>query len=85
MINVCPLLFSPHLFCTATGKLITKISEAVEKDVDLAVEAAQKAFETSWGLNVGGLERSNLLWKLAQRMEEHKDELAAIEALDNGT
>ncbi|KAF8897999.1 aldehyde dehydrogenase [Gymnopilus junonius] len=68
----------------ADGKLITKISEGVEKDVDIAVEAAQKAFETVWGLNVGGLERSNLLWKLATAMESHKEELAAIEALDNG-
>ncbi|KAH6904624.1 aldehyde dehydrogenase [Coprinopsis sp. MPI-PUGE-AT-0042] len=59
-----------------TAKLITKISEGVEKDVDLAVEAAQKAFDEAWGLN--------LLWKLAQAMEEAHEELAAIEAMDNG-
>ncbi|KAF4610319.1 hypothetical protein D9613_010285 [Agrocybe pediades] len=67
-----------------TGKLITTISEGTEKDVDAAVDAAQKAFDTVWGLKVGGLERSQLLWDLAQVMEKHKEELAAIEALDNG-
>ncbi|KAJ2924338.1 hypothetical protein H1R20_g12754, partial [Candolleomyces eurysporus] len=66
------------------GKLITKVSEGVEKDVDLAVEAAQKAFDTAWGLNAPGSQRSELLWKLAQAMEKHHDELAAVEALDNG-
>ncbi|KAG5985674.1 hypothetical protein E4U52_001070, partial [Claviceps spartinae] len=66
------------------GKVITSISEGVEKDVDLAVEAAQKAFETTWGLNVSGSQRSELLWKLATLMEQHHEELAAIEATDNG-
>ena len=53
--------------------------------MDIAVEAAQKAFETTWGLNASGSVRSNLLWKLAELMERDFDELAALEALDNGT
>ncbi|KAF8626918.1 hypothetical protein AX15_004631, partial [Amanita polypyramis BW_CC] len=68
----------------STGKVITQISEATAKDVDLAVEAAQKAFETTWGLNTPGNVRAQLLQKLAQLTEEHKEELAALEALDNG-
>jgi aldehyde dehydrogenase (NAD+) len=68
----------------ANGKLITKVSEATEEDVDIAVEAAQKAFETSWGLNAPGSVRTDLLWKLAQLMERDHLELAALEALDNG-
>jgi aldehyde dehydrogenase (NAD+) len=66
------------------GKVITAIAEGVEKDVDIAVEAAQKAFETVWGLNVSGHARSEHLWNLAQTMEKHQAELAALEALDNG-
>ncbi|KAG6843866.1 hypothetical protein H0H87_012258, partial [Tephrocybe sp. NHM501043] len=66
------------------GKLITKVSEATEKDVDIAVEAARKAVETTWGLNVSGAQRGELLNKLGNLMEEHKGELAALEALDNG-
>ncbi|KAJ3933927.1 MAG: aldehyde dehydrogenase [Lentinula lateritia] len=68
----------------ATGKIITKVAEATSKDVDVAVAAAHKAFETTWGLNMGGAGRSRLLAKLAQLMEEHQQELAALEALDNG-
>ena len=52
--------------------------------MDIAVEAAQKAFETTWGLNAPGSVRADLLWKLAQLMERDCLELAALEALDNG-
>ncbi|KAI3613051.1 aldehyde dehydrogenase [Moniliophthora roreri] len=71
-------------FSTANGQLITKISEATPKDVDIAVEAAQKAFDTTWGLNAPGAVRTKLLTKLASAMEACADELAALEALDNG-
>ncbi|TEB33828.1 aldehyde dehydrogenase [Coprinellus micaceus] len=67
-----------------TGKVVGQIAEAVEKDVDIAVDAAQKAFDSAWGLNASGAKRSELLWKLAQLMEANLDELAAIESLDNG-
>ncbi|PPR03696.1 hypothetical protein CVT24_007417 [Panaeolus cyanescens] len=66
------------------GKVITSISEGTAKDVDIAVDVAQKAFDTVWGLNASGSQRSNILWKLAQVMESHHKELAALEALDNG-
>jgi len=66
------------------GSVITSVAEGVEKDVDLAVEAAQRAFENVWGLNASGAQRSQLLWNLAREMEAHHDELAALEALDNG-
>ena len=52
--------------------------------MDVAVEAAQKAFDTAWGLNAPGSVRTDLLWKLAQLMERDSLELAALEALDNG-
>ena len=71
-------------FEIANGKLITKVSEATEEDVDIAVEAAQKAYDTTWGLNAPGSVRTDLLWKLAQLLERDSDELAALEALDNG-
>ncbi|KAJ7463739.1 aldehyde dehydrogenase [Mycena latifolia] len=67
-----------------TGQLITKIAEATPRDVDAAVKAAQHAFEHTWGLNVSGAQRGELLYKLAALMEAAKDELAALEALDNG-
>jgi aldehyde dehydrogenase (NAD+) len=66
------------------GKVLTKVSEATPKDVDIAVKAAQHAFETVWGLHANGAERSRVLHKLADLMEAASDELAALEALDNG-
>lgn len=68
----------------ATEQIITSVSEGTTADVDAAVAAAQRAYDTVWGLNASGLARSNLLWKLAQAMEAHADELSAIEVLDNG-
>lgn len=68
----------------ANGQVLTKVSEATANDVDIAVEAAQKAFDTTWGLNAPGSLRASLLNKLATLMEEHHDKLAAVEALDGG-
>ncbi|KAH9920552.1 aldehyde dehydrogenase [Epithele typhae] len=67
-----------------TGKTFTKIAEGTPKDVDTAVAAAHKAFETVWGLNTTGSDRSRLMHKLADLMEANGDRLAALESLDNG-
>ncbi|ESK93383.1 aldehyde dehydrogenase [Moniliophthora roreri MCA 2997] len=66
------------------GQVIAKIAEGTAKDVDIAVAAAQKAFDTVWGLNAPGAQRAKLLTKLWQAMEAIQEELAALEALDNG-
>ena len=63
---------------------MTSISEGTPKDVDIAVQAAQKAFDTVWGLNMPGAKRGKLLMRLAELVEQHMDELSAIESLDNG-
>ncbi|EKM55657.1 uncharacterized protein PHACADRAFT_144310 [Phanerochaete carnosa HHB-10118-sp] len=67
-----------------TGRVITTIAAGGKKDIDRAVEAAQKAAQTTWGKNVSGTQRSHLLFKLGELMEKHSDELAALEALDSG-
>jgi aldehyde dehydrogenase (NAD+) len=66
------------------GTVYAQVSEATAKDVDIAVEAAHNAFQTTWGLHTPGLIRGEMLWKLAQGMEKIADELAALDALDNG-
>ena len=50
----------------------------------MAVAAARKAFKTTWGKNVTGFERSRLLNKLADLIERDAQELAELEALNNG-
>ncbi|KAF8584887.1 aldehyde dehydrogenase [Ramaria rubella] len=72
------------IFNPTTGKKLTAISEGTAKDVDLAVAAAQKAYDTTWGLNMPGFERGKLLIRWAELIEEHIDEISAIESLDNG-
>jgi len=68
----------------STGKAFTAVAEGTAKDVDRAVAAAKRAYETSWGLKACGSRRGELLNKLADLMERYSDELAALEALDNG-
>lgn len=67
----------------ATEETITSVHEATEKDVDTAVAAARQAFEGSWR-RVTPSERGHLLAKLADLMERDIDNLAALEAADNG-
>lgn len=57
--------------------------EATEKDVDIAVKAARKAFEGDWKKTTPS-DRSKMLTKLGELFEKNADLLASIEALDNG-
>jgi aldehyde dehydrogenase (NAD+) len=66
-----------------TEEVICSVSEATEKDVDLAVSAARKAFEGEWKQTTPQT-RSTLLIKLAELAEKNTDLLAAVESLDNG-
>ncbi|KAL7960250.1 aldehyde dehydrogenase domain-containing protein [Trichoderma compactum] len=67
----------------ATEEVITSVCEGTEKDVDLAVAAARKAFKTTWRKVTPG-ERGRLMLKLADLAEKNLDLLAAVESLDNG-
>jgi aldehyde dehydrogenase (NAD+) len=67
----------------STEEVITSVQEATEKDVDIAVEAARKAFNGPWRKETPE-NRGKLLVKLADLFLEHADLLAAVEALDNG-
>ncbi|KAJ7507709.1 aldehyde dehydrogenase domain-containing protein [Mycena galericulata] len=52
--------------------------------IDIAVAAARTAFQTTWGKNVTGVERSRLINKLADLIEQNAQELAELESLNNG-
>src|SRR5438270_1502862 len=70
----------------ATGEVLTQIAEASAAEVDQAVAAARKAFDDPKGAwrKMSASERGRLIWKLADLMEQHIDELAELETLDNG-
>ena len=64
------------------GQKITAIAEATAADVDLAVEAAQRAFP-KWA-KMAAHERGALMLKLADAIEARTDEFVELEALDTG-
>jgi aldehyde dehydrogenase (NAD+) len=68
----------------ATGEVIAKVAEADKADVDKAVEAARRAFEESAWSQMSAAQRGQLLYRLADLVEQNKEELAALETLDNG-
>lgn len=66
-------------------KEITSVYAAGEEDVDVAVNAARKALKAdSWKL-LPATERGNLMLKLADLVDQHRETLATIETWDNGT
>lgn len=66
------------------GTAICKVSLAQIADVDKAVAAAKDAFENGeWG-KMNARDRGRLIYKLADLMEEHQEELATIESIDSG-
>ncbi|MFE8699480.1 aldehyde dehydrogenase family protein [Cytobacillus sp. FJAT-54145] len=68
----------------ATGEVLATVYEANANDIDLAVKAARKAFDEGPWSKMGTAERSRLMYKLADLMEEHGADLAQLETLDNG-
>ncbi|KAI6079904.1 Mitochondrial 10-formyltetrahydrofolate dehydrogenase [Aix galericulata] len=66
------------------GSIIASVSSASFADVDKAVAAAKEAFENGeWG-RMNARERGRLMYRLADLMEEHQEELATIESIDSG-
>lgn len=68
----------------ATGEVIAQVPEAGEEDVNRAVLAARRAFDDGAWVRMAPAARTRLMSKLADLIEEHNDELAEIESLDNG-
>jgi phenylacetaldehyde dehydrogenase len=69
----------------ATEERLSEIALAGERDVDRAVIAARRAFDDDNGWRtMSPTERSRIVWRIADLIEEHADELALLESLDNG-
>ncbi len=68
----------------ATGEVLTNIAQGGKRDVDLAVKAARKAFETGPWRNMDARDRGRILAKAAGLIEANLEELATLETLDNG-
>jgi len=67
----------------ATGQTYDEIQRSDARDIDAAVQAAQRALDGGW-LRLSAAERGRLLMRLAQALHQHAPELAAIEQRDCG-
>jgi phenylacetaldehyde dehydrogenase len=72
------------VFNPATGEILAKVAEGDAADVDLAVTAARRAFESGPWRSMSPAERARLIYKLADKLEERLEDLALLESLDNG-
>ena len=70
----------------ATEEVIAEVAEGDAADIDLAVKAARRAFDDHRGAwrKMDARDRGHLMSRLADLIEENKDELAELESLDNG-
>ncbi|XP_061396731.1 cytosolic 10-formyltetrahydrofolate dehydrogenase-like [Musca vetustissima] len=64
-------------------ELLCRVACASRNDVDKAANAAHKAFYGAWR-QISARQRGQLMLKLADLMEQHKEELATIESVDSG-
>jgi phenylacetaldehyde dehydrogenase len=68
----------------ADGAVLAHVAEGDQEDIDRAVRAARRALESGPWADMTPSARSRLLWKLADLLEEHLEEFAQLESLDNG-
>ncbi len=68
----------------ATGQTLTHISACAEEDIDRAVAAARRTFESGVWRDMARAERKKRLLKLAELINTHQNELALLETLDMG-
>ncbi len=71
-------------FNPATGEPIARVSAATAPDIDRAVKVARRALESGPWSKMDAADRGLVLFKLADLVEEHAGELAALESLNSG-
>ena len=69
---------------TGHGFVVSRYAQASEKDVDLAVKAAHKAFENGPWPRIKAGERANILLKAADLIEARLEDIARLDALESG-
>ena len=68
----------------ATGDIVAQVADGRKEDIDEAVKAARKAFESGPWKDMSASERGKLVWKIGDLILKYADELAELESLDNG-
>ena len=68
----------------ATGEVIARAAEGDKADVEAAVIAARRAFETGAWPALTPSDRAKIIWRIGDLITKYADELAELESLDNG-
>lgn len=68
----------------ANGRKLTEVAACQAHDIDLAVRAARRSFESGVWSRTHPRERKKVLLRLAALIEQHSEELALLESLDMG-
>src|SRR5438105_10069264 len=68
----------------ATGDVLARVAEGDKADIDLAVKAARRAFESGPWAKMSASQRGRIIWKIGDLLEENVEEFAELETLDNG-
>lgn len=67
-----------------TGNVIGTAPDGDAKDIDLAVAAATRSFESGVWRSLHAAERAKILWRASDLIEKHAAELSQLEALNSG-
>ncbi len=73
-----------EVYDPASGEVLARVAEGDKEDIDRAVRAARQSFESGPWSRMKPSERGRLIWKLADLIEQHTEEFAQLESLDNG-
>ena len=65
-----------------TQEAFARVPQAPEAQVKQAIDAARRAFQTTWG-KTSGVERARLLNRLADLLHENADRMGILESTDN--
>ena len=68
----------------ATEERIGSVSAAGQAEVDAAVDAAAAAFDSGAWTGISSYERSKILWRIAELLEQNAEDLAWLNTLENG-
>jgi aldehyde dehydrogenase len=65
-----------------TGEVVCEIARSTAEDIEKALDAAHAA-KQAWG-RTSVTQRANCLLAIADRIEQHIEQLATVETVDNG-
>jgi aldehyde dehydrogenase (NAD+) len=68
----------------ATEEVSAQVARGDERDIDLAVQAARRAFDHGPWPRMAAAERARILWKLADLIGSNLDEMAKLESINTG-